>query len=231
MDMDVDVGGDDDDTTTHEPSPSPKQRKRKGLWVKKPQMVHSEDEESERDIAEDDLSDATPPAEHSDDDFDVDTPPRRKAKTGPSKGKAGKTKPGQLKGAKARSLKDKDKDREVHMKDERKSASTPRASAHTQPSDLFSNEDIDAPPDATKDQTIPKKRKLPPIKKTKTAGTTGTQTPSSTAQKPAPLPAQESAKPLPTSEQRKQASTGARDLDLGDSKVYAELFKGVSCHS
>lgn len=219
---------------------------------KKPQVVYSDDEESNSDSVDDDLSDSTPPvAEASDDEFEFDTPPKRgapKPKADAAKGKAGKAKPGQLKGAQAKSLKEKERDREIFMRDERKHAvTTSRASsvaAQSQPSDLFSNDDfapstVDLLPDASQpvkdplSQTIPKKRKLPPIKKTKTAtGTTGTSTPTTTTQKPPPAPTQELAKPsLPTSEQRKQALTGVRDVDLADSKVYAELFKGVSPHS
>ncbi|KAI9566429.1 hypothetical protein HD554DRAFT_2115704 [Boletus coccyginus] len=239
-------------------SPSPLHRatskkRRKSVVIsaptkKKHQVVYSDDEASNsRGSAEDDLSDlASLLSEAPEDDFDLDTPPRRgalKTKVGAAKGKLGRPKLGQLKGVKAKGHKDKDRDREIVMKDERRlavpPATTSRASsaaAQSQPSDMFSNDDlappsaVDSLPDAAKDplsHTIPKKRKLPPIKKTKTTGATGTPTPSTTTQKPAP-PVQELAKPsLPTSEQRKQALTGVRDVDLADSRVYAELFKGA----
>lgn len=210
--------------------------------TKKAQMLYSDDS-MECDSVEDDLSDLASPLSEVDDEEELDTHPKggaAKATAGTTKGKAGKGKPGQFKGPK-------DKDKEIVMKDERKltipPASTSRASsaaAQSQPSDLFSNDDlapssaVDPLPDASKDpfsQAIPKKRKLPPIKKNKTT-TTGTSTPTSTTQRSAPLPVQEPAKPsLPTSEQRKQALTGVRDIDLGDSRVYAELFKGVSAES
>jgi hypothetical protein len=159
-----------------------------------------------------------------------------------------------LKGAKGKGSKekDKDKDKEIFMKDERKlvvpPVTTSRASstaAQSQVLDLFANDETAAisattsaasapdlaPSQSAKDlvdPSISKKRKLPTIKKTKATGTVGTATVSSTAPKPPPPPAQELAKPpLPTAEQRKQALTGVRDLNLGDSKVYAELFKGT----
>ena len=258
-----------EDALGHDPSLSHKPRadaskKREKTSVstkKKSQAVYSDDEESdshiERDSVGDDLSDSAPPLPDEDDDFEFDTPPKRgapKAKSGTTKGKTGKAKPGQLRGAKPKGVKDKEKerDREILMKDERKlavpPATTSRASstaAQSQPSELFSNDDlapssaVDPPLDASQSakdplsQTIPKKRKLPPIKKTKIAtGPTGASTPTTTTQKPPPPPVQELGKPsLPTSEQRKQALTGVRDIDLADSKIYAELFKGVSRHS
>ncbi|KAG8217515.1 hypothetical protein J3R82DRAFT_5663 [Butyriboletus roseoflavus] len=237
----------DDSRFLPEDASLPSKKRKKSMVVsastkKKPQVVYSDDEESnshvECDSVEDDLSDSVPPvAEVSDDDFEIDTPPKRgapKPKAGAAKGKAGKARQGQFKGAKAKSVKEKERDSEFCLKDERKltvpPATTSRASsaaAQSQPSDLFSNDDV--APSSTVDplgQTIPKKRKLPPIKKTKTA--TGTPTPTTTTQKPPPAPAQELAKPsLPTSEQRKQALTGVRDIDLADSKIYAELFKGA----
>ncbi|KAF8447965.1 hypothetical protein L210DRAFT_3527577 [Boletus edulis BED1] len=223
---------------------------------KKTQVFYSDDEASnshtERDFVEDGLSDLASPLSEVSDDFELDTPPKRgalKAKAGATKSKAEKAELGQLKGAKAKGLKEKDKEREILMKDERRlavpPATTSRASsatAQSQPSDLFCNDDltsssaVDSLPDASQpakdplNQAIPKKRKLPPIKKTKTAisTTTATSTATTTTQKPAPAPAQELPKPLlPVSEQRKQALTGVRDIDLADSKVYAELFKGA----
>ena len=221
------------------------------------QALDSDDEESDSHIERDalgDLSGLASPLSEISEDFELDTPPKRgtsKAKASATKGKPGKVKFGQLKGAKAKGLKDKERDREILMKDERKlivpPATTSRASsaaAQSQPSDLFSNDDL-APSavdplldasQAAKDpfsQTIPKKRKLPTIKKTKTATSgTGTSTPTTTTEKPAPPSVQELAKPsLPTSEQRKQALTGVRDVDLGNLKIYAELFKGVSPNS
>ncbi|KAF8136354.1 hypothetical protein EV363DRAFT_1319385 [Boletus edulis] len=215
---------------------------------KKTQVFYSDDEASnshtERDFVEDGLSDLASPLSEVSDDFELDTPPKRgalKAKAGAAKSKAEKAELGQLKGAKAKGLKEKDKEREILMKDERRlavpPATTSRASsatAQSQPSDLFCNDDltsssaVDSLPDASQpakdplNQAIPKKRKLPPIKKTKTAisTTTATSTATTTTQKPAPAPAQELPKPLlPVSEQRKQALTGVRDIDLADSKA------------
>ena len=256
-----------DDDQTHDSlykarADASKKRKKSSVVSKKSHAVYSDEEEShvEHDSVEDDPSDSAPPlAEPSDDDFDLDTPPKRGAprtKAGPTKGKAGKVKAAQLKGAKAKGPKDKEKekDREIFMRDERRlavpPATTSRASStatQNQPAELFSSDEhapssaVDPLPEESQpvkdplSQSIPKKRKLPPIKKTKmTTGTTGTSTPTTTTQKPAPAPApvQELAKPLlPTSEQRKQALTGVRDIDLGDSKIYAELFKGVSDRS
>ncbi|KAF8559575.1 hypothetical protein OG21DRAFT_1502819 [Imleria badia] len=241
--MDVDIDTRDSaqrslsaDESRFLPDGAPKTRKRLAT-KKKPQVLYSDDE-AERDSVEDALNDlGSPLSEADDDDFDLDTPPKRgaaKATASATKGKAGKAKSGQLKGAKAKGVKEKEKDREVVMKDERKlavpPASTSRASsaaAQSQPSDLFSNDDL-VPSSAVDSlsQAIPKKRKLPTIKKTKTA--TGTSTPTSATQKSAPPLVQELAKPsLPTSEQRKQALTGVRDVDLGDLKIYAELFKGA----
>lgn len=249
-----------DPSLSHKAKGDGSKKRKKSIVVsastkKKPQVVYSDEESDshiERDSVEDDLSDsALPLADASDDDFELDTPPKRgapKAKAGAAKGKARKTMLGQLKGAKHKGLKEKDKDKDISMKDERKltapPATTSRASsaaAQSQPSDLFSNDDValsstvDLLPDASQpakdpfSQAIPKKHKLPPIKKTKTATTSA---PTTTVQKPLPASVQELAKPsLPTSEQRKQALTGVRDIDLGDSKIYAELFKGVSPHS
>ena len=250
MDVDIDTLSDppsaDDDSRFLPESSSPPlkvaSKKRKKPTVvsastkKKLHVIYSDDEasngHSERDSLDDDLSDIA--SEASDDDLDLPKRGAPKARAGATKGGAGKANPGQLKGAKAKGLKDREKDKEILMKDERRlgvpPATTSRASsaaAQSQPSDLFSNDDL-APSSAVDplpDQTIPKKRKLPPIKKTKIAGTA---TPTAT-QKPAPAPVQELAKPLlPTSEQRKQALTGVRDIDLADPKAYAELFKGVS---
>jgi hypothetical protein len=182
-----------------------------------------------------------------------------KAKAGgTSRSKSGKGQAGMLRIAKGKGSKEKDKDRvndgdnEIFMRDERKlpvpPVTTSRASsaaAQTQVSDLFASDEATAaltttgaasasdstvpqPAKDTPDPSIAKKRKLPTIKKTKTPGST--VIPSSTAHKPPPPPAQEPTKSsLPTAEQRKQALTGVRDVDLADSKIYAELFnKGVS---
>ena len=234
-DADVDILSDSPSAADYRrflPDDSPKKRKKASASTKKkPQVVYSDDEASnsqlERDSVADDLSDITTSA-----DDDDDTPPKRKAKPGAA---AGKVKPGQLK---AKGLKD---NREVLMKDERKlavpPATTSRGSSAAAP-DLFSNDDlapssaVDPLPDAQPlGLTIPRKRKLPPIKKTKLA-TSGTPTPTAATQKPAPAPVQEPAKPLlPTSEQRKQALTGVRDIDLADPRTYNELFKGVSTNS
>ncbi|KAF9227928.1 hypothetical protein BS17DRAFT_806221 [Gyrodon lividus] len=230
---------------------------------KKRHVVYSDNDEGdinvEADFTEDDLLDETALSvvdADDDDDFEVDSPPKRggsKAKAdGASRIKSVKGQAGVLKGAKGKVSKEKDKDKEIFMKDERKLppplATTSRASstaAQTQVSDLFTSDEaiamsattaaasaldsavLQPAKDAT-DPSIAKKRKLPPIKKTKTPGSMGTVTSSYTAPKPPPLLVQESAKPpLPTAEQRKQALTGVRDVDLADSKVYAELFKGT----
>lgn len=240
-----------DDPSVQDPSlraDTSMKRKRSTVAIKKPKVLSSDDETSniERDSVEGAFSDlGSPLSEMSDDGVELDALPKRgapKPKASVAKAKAGKVNSGQLKGAKAKGPKE--KEREILMKDERRLAVPPTttsrassAAAQSQPSDLFSNEDVALPSvvdplaDGSKDtlgQTIPKKRKLPTIKKTKTtASATGTPTPATT-QKPVPPAAQEAPKPpLPASEQRKQALTGVRDVDLGNSKVYAELFKSV----
>ncbi|KAI0807593.1 hypothetical protein C8Q74DRAFT_1363080 [Fomes fomentarius] len=82
------------------------------------------------------------------------------------------------------------------------------------------------------DEPIPKKRKLPPIKKNKPAGASTTG-PSTAAVKPpvaATTEKKESLTPAPTSNQvgvRKPAGAST-DVNLLDSSVYSELFKGAS---
>ncbi|KAG9318481.1 hypothetical protein JVU11DRAFT_572 [Chiua virens] len=214
------------------PDPSPPSTKRKKSTVvsaptkKKSKAVSSDGESDshfERDSVEDDLNDSALPLDDpSDDDFEVDAPKRdaSKAKPGVTKGKS---KPGQSRGAK-----EKEKDRDILMKDERKltvpPTTTSRASsaaAQSQPSDLFSNEDlapssaVDAPPDALQSANDSLTR-------------LDVSTPAAATQKPPPPPVQELPKAsLPASEQRKQALTGVRDIDLGNSKIYAELFKST----
>ncbi|KAF9246522.1 hypothetical protein BU15DRAFT_70603 [Melanogaster broomeanus] len=214
--------------------------------TKKRHIVYSDNDEAdidiEADFTEDDLLDDTalPLVDNSDDDFEVDSVPQRGASKvkarGTSKSKSGKGATGMLKGTKGKGSreKDKDKDKGILMKDERKLVSdlfaSDEAAAMSATTSAASVPDL-TPSQSAKDLTDPsiaKKRKLPTIKKTKTPGTINTVTPSSTAPKQPPPPAQELAKPpLPTAEQRKQALTGVRDLNLGDSKVYAELFKGT----
>jgi hypothetical protein len=197
--MDVDTerspsAADDSRFLPEDSPPTSKKRKKPTGTKKKSQVVYSEASDS----PDDDLTDVT---------TDDDTPPKRKAKA----------RPGQLKGAKGKGLKD---------RDERKPPATASRGSSAAPLDLFSNDDLPLA-DAALGLTIPKKRKLPPIKKTKLA--TGTPNPTAATQKPAPAPVQEPAKPLlPTSEQRKQALTGVRDIDLADPRTYNELFKGVS---
>jgi len=241
----------EDSSLPHRARADASKKRRKSVSTKKPQIMYSDDEGSDSHFERDSVEDALlNHDDDDDDDFGLDTPPRRggtKAKASTAKGKAGKGKAGQSKSTKAKNIKDKERDRDIYMKDERKlavppatTATTSRASsaaAQSGPSDLFANEEegsLDPLLDGSQpvkdplSQAIPKKRKLPTIKKTKiTAGGTGTSTPTTTTQKPPPG-VQELSKPsLPTSEQRKQALTGVRDIDLGDSKVYAELFKGV----
>lgn len=83
------------------------------------------------------------------------------------------------------------------------------------------------------DEPIPKKRKLPPIKKNKPAGASTTGPPTAAVKPPvaAPTEKKESLTPAPTSNQvgvRKPAGAST-DVNLLDSSVYSELFKGAVC--
>ncbi|KAG6333875.1 hypothetical protein ID866_5218 [Astraeus odoratus] len=192
--------------------------------------VNIEDESVDDDFVEDGARAVTNAGDDEDDDFEVESGAKR---GGSSKGKVraaakstvGKGKSAGPKSTKSKSNKEKEWEKDVLMKDERKllvpAASTSRASsvaAQAQASDVTSEvlkpaaltttsnviPDAAATPTAAdKDPTDPlltKKRKLPTIKKNKQPGTTGT-TPSgsntSAHSKPPPVttPASDLVKP------------------------------------
>ncbi|KAL4074438.1 hypothetical protein V8B97DRAFT_1916300 [Scleroderma yunnanense] len=176
-----------------------------------------------------------PDVDDDDDDNDIgSTAKRRKGKAAaPSKSKA--------KGTKNK------EEKEITIKDERIVASTSRASsvaAHTHSSDLTTNDDAVSAITTTQastdpitttdkdpaDPLVPKKRKLPPIRKNKQPGNaaTASSTPA-TAGKPPPLPLADDdlvKRPVPTIQQRKTALSGVQEVDLSNQQVYASLFKG-----
>ena len=101
--------------------------------------------------------------------------------------------------------------------------------------DTSSINPIHSPPSAKDEAPPPKKRKLPTIKKNKSAASAGPVTPStaSTVAKPAPPPAPKGGSSildgslLPA--RKPTASTGPADFDLRNQDVYNALFKNVSC--
>ncbi|KAL7283581.1 hypothetical protein PYCCODRAFT_1473205 [Trametes coccinea BRFM310] len=158
------------------------------------------------------------------DDDDFDPEPDYSSK---KSGKAKSTKTGSGKaGGKSKGGKDKD-DKEITFRDERKITATnpglsERPSGPVRSSSVLAVDPLD-------EANIPKKRKLPPIKKNKpsTAGSTAPSTPS--APKPLGVASdkKETLTPALTSNQvgtRKPAGASA-DLNLLDSSVYSELFK------
>lgn len=157
-----------------------------------------------------------------------------------------RAKPVLAKGSKGKAGKDKDKEKEIMIKDERKLATpgSPLPSAsQTQASDLFAEDESSVPPPSAVEpsavadhSTLPpsepaKKRKLPTIKKNKPAASGATSTPSQSTTAPSkpPLASDDMTKIVaPSNQQRKPAALmGATDFDLRDKSVYAELFKGV----
>ena len=114
--------------------------------------------------------------------------------------------------------------RPVRLEDAADAASSPDLSVTRSPS----------PPRETTPPPIAKKRKLPTIRKNRTAGAPGTSTPSTVVppNKAAPvagLPKQsllEGAKPAAV--RKTPATAGNADFDLRNESVYRELFKPVS---
>ncbi|KAF8628331.1 hypothetical protein AX15_003876 [Amanita polypyramis BW_CC] len=94
-----------------------------------------------------------------------------------------------------------------------------------------------SPPSVKDEAPPPKKRKLPTIKKNKSAAPAGPATPSttSTAAKPAPPPAPKggsslldgSLLPPPTNTRKSAALAGQADFDLRNQDVYNALFKNT----
>lgn len=252
MDVDVDIDGDIEDTrflpephhgTSRSISPAPAKRrlsnaaasssKARGKEAKssknktsskKPrrQVVWTDDEDDDFDDPEVVVTD--------DDDFDPE-PDYSSSKKG-AKGKMGKAIVGKP-SAKTKGGRDKD-EKEIIFRDERRLPTTasdpsrrPKAHDEVPVSSAFAADLMD-------EASLPKKRKLPTIKKNKpsTAGSTAPSTPSA----PKPLPAvveksQTSRTPAPTSNQvgtRKPAGASA-DINLLDSSVYSELFKSTVC--
>ncbi|EIW60106.1 uncharacterized protein TRAVEDRAFT_27793 [Trametes versicolor FP-101664 SS1] len=250
MDVDVDIDGDIEDTrflpephhgTSRSISPAPAKRrlsnaaasssKARGKEAKssknktsskKPrrQVVWTDDEDDDFDDPEVVVTD--------DDDFDPE-PDYSSSKKG-AKGKMGKAIVGKP-SAKSKGGRDKD-EKEIIFRDERRLPTTasdpsrrPKAHDEVPVSSAFAADLMD-------EASLPKKRKLPTIKKNKpsTAGSTAPSTPSA----PKPLPAvmeksQTSRTPAPTSNQvgtRKPAGASA-DINLLDSSVYSELFKST----
>ncbi|KAJ8584288.1 hypothetical protein M405DRAFT_866345 [Rhizopogon salebrosus TDB-379] len=154
-----------------------------------------------------------------------------------------RAKPVLEKGSKGKAGKDKDKEKEIMIKDERKLATpgSPLPSAsQTQASNLFAEDESSVPPPSAVEpsavadhSTLPpaKKRKLPTIKKNKPAASGATSTPSQSTTAPSkpPLASDDMTKIVaPSNQQRKPAALmGATDFDLRDKSVYAELFKGA----
>ncbi len=252
MDVDVDIDGDIEDTrflpephhgTSRSISPAPAKRRLSGAAAssskargkeakssksktstKKPrrQVVWTDDEDDDFDDPEVVVTD--------DDDFDPE--PDYSSSKKSVKGKVGKTNTGK---PSARSKGGREKDeKEIVFRDERRLPTTasdpsrrPKAHDEVPVSNAFTA-------DITDEASLPKKRKLPTIKKNKpsTAGSTAPSTPSA----PKPLPAvveksQTSRTPAPTSNQvgtRKPAGASA-DINLLDSSVYSELFKSTVC--
>ncbi|KIM65256.1 hypothetical protein SCLCIDRAFT_537052 [Scleroderma citrinum Foug A] len=203
--------------------------KRKAAKKQKRRVVSSDEEDEDEDILE---ADSTAKRRASVTKGKLAASSRTKAKSTKSKG-----------------------EKEIFIKDERKlpapTASTSRASsiaAQTHSSDLTANDEAvsttttqtladpatvrPATDKGPTDPPVPKRRKLPTIKKNKlqgTAGTTATSSAPSTAGKPPPLsPSTDDLvkPPVPAIQQRKTALSGTQDLDLSNHQVYASLFKG-----
>ncbi|RDX56522.1 hypothetical protein OH76DRAFT_1395641 [Lentinus brumalis] len=178
---------------------------------KRRQVVFTDSEEEEVDdpnVAITDDDDFDPPPDHGSGKKAV-KPRGVKLLMGGAKGKATKK-----------------EDREIIFRDERKAPPAPSAAEPPKRVD-----EGPKPPDPL-DEPVPKKRKLPPIKKNKPAGgaSTGSSTPSTS--KPtvsAPVEKKETLTPALTSNQvgtRKPAGASS-DLNLLDSSVYSELFRSA----
>ncbi|KAI0724003.1 hypothetical protein C8T65DRAFT_628179 [Cerioporus squamosus] len=128
-------------------------------------------------------------------------------------------------GAKGKAAKKDDKD--ITFRDERKPPPAPPAA---EPPKRVDEGPRNLDP---LDEPVPKKRKLPPIKKNKPAGgaSTGSSTPSTSKPTAAAPAAKETLTPALTSNQvgtRKPAGASS-DLNLLDSSVYSELFRSAVC--
>ncbi|KAI0372889.1 hypothetical protein BV20DRAFT_1050317 [Pilatotrama ljubarskyi] len=188
---------------------------------KKPrrQVVWTDDEDEEFDDPEVVVTD--------DDDFDPE-PDYSSKKAG--KGKSGKAGAGKA-GTKGKSAKEKE-EKEIAFRDERKlPPSVPASSQRLQVQDQGLRSNSALPVELPDEASLPKKRKLPPIKKNKpsTAGSTAPSTPSAAKAAVAATEKKETLTPAPTSNQvgtRKPAGAST-DLNLLDSSVYSELFKST----
>lgn len=168
----------------------------------------------------------------TDDDNDFNPDPELPNRKGGIKGKGSKA-PGKAGG---RGASGKKEDKEIIFRDERKVAQQPNADPLKRVKD---DESVRATPDPL-DEPIPKRRKLPPIKKNKPSGSTSTGPPipafakpttATSAKKEEPAPAA-TLTPAPTSNQvgvRKPVGAST-DLNLLDSSVYSELFMRTVCY-
>ncbi|KAI0709511.1 hypothetical protein C8Q76DRAFT_799508 [Earliella scabrosa] len=156
-----------------------------------------------------------------DDDFDPE-PEHASSKKG-TKAKGVKLVIGKGKGKSA-----KKEEKEITFRDERKLPPPPPTLDPPKPKAEDESRSSFVDP---LDEPIPKKRKLPPIKKNKPAGA-GTTGPSTPAIKPAVAPAaekKETLTPAPTSNQVgvRRPAGASTDVNLLDSSVYSELFKST----
>nr|VWO98046.1 Alcohol oxidase [Ganoderma boninense] len=159
------------------------------------------------------------------DDDDFDPEPGFSSKKGAVKGKSGKAF-GKSSGKGAAGKKE---DKEITFRDERKLTQPPAPESVRRAKE----DEVAKPAPEFMDEPIPKKRKLPPIKKNKPVGSTSTgpSTPAPRAAAATPAKKEEPASnttltPAPTSNQvgvRKPAGAST-DLNLLDSSVYSELF-------
>ncbi|KAG2050688.1 hypothetical protein BDR06DRAFT_959820 [Suillus hirtellus] len=201
------------------------------------------------DIEDEDFLDESFP-DVEDEGFEPEAAPKRGGK--PKASSSVKSKPPRVKlvlgkGGKPKAGKEKEKEKEIMIKDERKippsdtlSVST-SVTAHSQVSDLFADDESSIHPPLVVDPSAPpdqaalplpelKKRKLPTIKKNKpsTSAATSTQSQSAAAPSKPPPSTDDVTKIGAPHPQRKAAGLmGAADFDLRDKSVYAELFKGA----
>ncbi|KAM5534073.1 hypothetical protein V8D89_012254 [Ganoderma adspersum] len=159
------------------------------------------------------------------DDDDFDPEPGFSSKKAGVKGRSGKI----VGKASGKNVAGKKEDKEITFRDERKLTQPPVAEPVRR---AKGDEVAKLTPDAM-DEPIPKKRKLPPIKKNKPAGSTSTgpSTPAPRAVAAAPAKKEEPTStttltPAPTSNQvgvRKPVGAST-DVNLLDSSIYSELF-------
>ncbi len=158
------------------------------------------------------------------DDGDFDPEPGYSNKKGAVKGKIGKV----MGKASGKGAAGKKEDKEITFRDERKLAQPPVAEYVRRAKE----DEVAKPTPNVMDEPIPKKRKLPPIKKNKPAGSIsiGPSTPAPRAAVATPAkkeePAPTTLTPAPTSNQAgvRKAAGASTDLNLLDSSVYSELF-------